>query len=256
MIKSEFVNNLEVKPFWNQNGTSKKKVKESHSKFTLEPYPNIICCARKKSGKTTVALNIIMLCMTTKTKLYIFSPDILQDTDNRKAIELLVKNFGADNITICKSFIDSDGNNMLLEAIDDASESFQHAKEDIKSKYTYPSTILYFDDLNEDDLKSKELGHFAQNNRHYGAMCIYSSQDWINFEPRIRKNCDILMLWASMPKDRLKDVYQTIQPGIKFEEFDKMYNFATSEPRSFLYVDVPNKIFRKNLNEELYIKRL
>lgn len=252
MIKTNILNEVKVKPFWN-TGSGSKPVRDAHATITYEPFVNIICCAKKKSGKTTLALHLIIKhFMTPATKLVVFSPDILNDKDNVNAIRWLMKKYGRDNVTIHPRFHDSEGNSLFLQEVEEASDAFHIENE---SKYEYPRTIFYFDDLNEEDLKSKDIGHFSQNLRHYGALCIYSSQEWINFEPRVRKAGDIFLLWGSIPKERLKEIYSTCQPGVRFEEFEKLYNYAVAGERTnFLFVDAINKKFRKNLSEELYIK--
>lgn len=255
MIKSiDLKNDIPISRFWATGSGTKKSVKESHAKISNNPFLNIILTGRKGVGKTTVALNLIKHFMTNKTKLFIFSPDIMLDTDNRKAIEYFVEHFGEGSVVIYKSFKGKEDENNLLNSIDEAADRAQEAKEKSKSKYVYPSSIFYFDDLSNDDFKSEELGHFSQNIRHYNSLCIYSSQDWINFEPRIRKNVDIVCLFGGITKERKKFIYGEIQPNVDVNEFYKIYHFATNEPKNFLFIDVMNKKFRKNLTEDIYIK--
>jgi len=93
----------------------------------------------------------------------------------------------------------------------------------------------------------------AQNNRHYGVLNIFSSQDWLNFEPKIRNNADVILLWFGMSKQRLKLIYDQIQLPIDFKEFIKIYNKATVPPPNFLFINVPQKEFRRNLDEKIII---
>lgn len=265
------INNVKVTPYWNSANKIKKPVKPQHAIISDEPFLNIICCGRKKSGKTTTCLYMLKHFMTNKTKLVIFSPDLKNDKDNKKAIDLFKKKFGEDSVVMYRKFIASDGTDNLQDEIDEAEE---RNLEESTSKYEYPKTIFYFDDLNLADLKSKKLGDFAQLHRHYGCICIYSSQDWINFEHRIRKNCDLLLLWNGIGLERLHDIYNTVQVGSDKHDFVNAYKKAFSKralkeeeessnesssdseeappttSRNFFLVDVVNKEFRRNFDSK------
>lgn len=253
MIKTEKLNEISVYPFWNDKRIEKKTVKKEHSEITPEPYPNIVLCGRKKSGKTTTALFLIFRFITNKTKLVIFSPDLQADKENNEALNLLRELFGEDCIKIYPSFA-NEHKNIFLEELDSADERF--AKYDTKnSKHLYPTTIFFFDDLGEDDLRSKEIGQLAQNNRHYGCLNIYSSQDWLNFEPKIRNNADLVLLWPGISKPRLKSIFDEIQLGITFDNFVKMYNKCFDAGlKNFMYINLANKEIHKNFSDQLYIK--
>jgi len=252
MIKTEHINEINVYPFWNEKKKTRKTVKKNHFEITPEPFPNIILCGRKKSGKTTTALYLIFRFMTNKTKLIIFSPDLLNDRENSSAVEMLKEIFGEESIIVHKAFFNAEGKNIFLDEINDADDRFKLEKENTKSKYLYPSTIFFFDDLSKDELKSQEIGTLSQNNRHYGCLNIYSSQDWKNFDVKTRNNIDMLFLWNGLNKERLKSIYDQIQPPITYDNFLKMYNKST-DGKNFLYYNFTTREFRKNLSEQLYI---
>jgi len=124
MIKSTKINYITVKPFWNTGNGKHKPVKPAHAEISDEPYLNVILFGRKKSGKTTAGLYMLKHFMTNKTKLIIFSPDLENDKDNSKALDLIKDKFGDEAVTIYDRFKDRDGNNLFLQEVDDAGERF------------------------------------------------------------------------------------------------------------------------------------
>jgi hypothetical protein len=274
VVKTKKINNQKIYPFW-KKGIETYPVRDKHAIISNIPYMNIALPAKKGEGKSTTALNMIIdNFMTKNSKLVVFSPSLENDKDNKEALSYIRKKYNKkpkkkkkffneesssseeednskynDHVVTYKQFITDNKNDFLLEK-HEAEEEYKLGN---NGPYEYPKTIFYFDDLNKRDFKSDEIGTFAQNIRHHGSLAFYSSQDWINFEPRIRKNLDIVLLWGGVPKDRLKEIYNEIQPGIDYDVFLDFYYKATSKPKNFFFINVTNKDFRQNLNQELYI---
>ena len=271
MIKTNKINNEKVDPYWAKG--EDKPVRKEHALITEEPYLNIIACAPVKSGKTTALFHLILRNFMTKdTKLVIFSPSIGGDEKNSNAIEAIRSKFNPkpkkskdntkvnsrnnwDRVILHRKFVDGEGEeNMLLKELDEAQDQHKGYSEDNPHPYSYPQTIMWFDDLGDDEFKSHEIAGLSQTFRHSGILPLYSSQDWKNFHPKTRNNAGIVLLWKGIPVERLKDIFFDVQPNVTWKDFIKLYNHATRENKSFLYIDKINKKMRRNLDEELFIK--
>jgi hypothetical protein len=54
-----------------------------------------------------------------------------------------------------------------------------------------------------------------------------------------------------MTRSQLEHIHKMLDLAIDLEKFYDIYDFATKEPFSFMYVDMKNQSFRKNFNREL-----
>lgn len=121
-----------------------------------------------------------------------------------------------------------------------------------KKKKLYPEFIFVFDDMG-DTLRAKIISQLLKTNRHYRSKVIISSHHLTDITPPSRKQIDYLICGHSMNLDKLKDIYQDLDISCPFEDFKRLYEYATSEPYHFLFVDVKNNLFRKDFNEHIEI---
>ncbi len=250
MIKTKSLDIQNVSPFWT-NGKTSKPVMKQHEEITNDAFPNIVFCAKKKSGKTTAAIYLILKhFMTNKTKLIIFSGDIRTDRDNQGAFDPLEAKY-PENVEIYKHFLDKDANNILVRKIDESDEAFN--KEN-KSKYEYPRTIMYFDDLTADELRSPELDHLFKTNRHHGVLNILCCHNMTHISPTCREASNLLFVFRGMSQSQLDDIYKWCNPPMDKKTFYRVYKKATEEPRSFLFIDLDTKEMRKNLGDQIFIE--
>ena len=63
----------------------------------------------------------------------------------------------------------------------------------------------------------------------------------------------ILIFKGLQHTDKLKQIYDNTDLCVSYETFLKLYNEATRNPWSFLYVDVRNNVFRENFNTLLNV---
>ncbi len=258
MIQTTRINNIEITVPRQGNGNNQRTLPPEMELITNTENTNMIFCGTKESGKTRCCLTILRdHLMTFNTKLIIFSPSLATDKNNRDILKEIIDEFGEDNIVIYKKFIQEDKSDAFLTELAEAEDTYREFND---PDYKYSTTIFYFDDLNASDIKSEDLALFAGNIRHFGATCLYSKQDWINFSTGVRKNCDIVCLWKDIDEDRLKLIYKEIQPGVSLKHFIKAYNYAVKDSmknpdkRDFLYVNKRTKELRKNFNESINIK--
>lgn len=235
------------------------------------PYANIFCLAKKRSGKTTVIYRMIQKCINKHTKVYIFCSTAMRDP----AYQKMMRYFETHNIdyeiftSICE-----DGVNMLSQIMgelntaesDHESESESDNNEDIKKgifdeeckprkkakpKYIVPRNLFIFDDLGA-ILKDKAIDQLLKTNRHTKSRVIISSQYLNDISIASRLQLDYIFMFKGLPSKKLEEAYRNLDLSINFEDFAYMYNVATNEKYHFLYVDIRNEKFRRDFNLELF----
>ena len=238
-----------------------------------ELYSNIFCVARKKSGKTTAIYNIIKKCASKDTTIIAFVSTLYKD-DNWKSIRKLCKDRNIPFVANL-SLIDN-GVNLLDELVeklqleakqredekeDDDGEPvkpqsiilFNDSDEDEapkkkKSKYRSPEYIIILDDLST-ELRKPAVASLLKKNRHFFSKIIVSSQWHNDLLPESRKQIDYWLIFKDIPLHKLQELHRDADVHVPFEQFQKVYHYATKEPFNFLYVDCGKKEFRKNFSQ-------
>lgn len=250
MIKIKALGIDNVSPFWNHS-TNKKPVMGNHMLITNNPFPNIVMSAKKDSGKTTAAIYLILKhFMTNYTELDIFSGDLKTDQKNKNAFTKLQEKY-PNSVFIYKHFYDKDDNNILMSKIAESDEVFNLEN---TFKYEYPRTIFYFDDLTEEELRSKELSHLFKTNRHSGILNILCIHNMKHVPPTVREQTNILLLFKGMSSDEIDNIYKWVSPFIKKDVFVRVYRKAVEKEKDFLMCDLDSKTFRRNLGEEIVVE--
>jgi len=104
------------------------------------------------------------------------------------------------------------------------------------------------------ELKDKSIEFLIKRNRHFKSNIIISTQSWIDIPPSSRTQLQYLLLFPSIPVDKLKDIYKNMNIAVSEEDFLTMYYSATKEQYNFLYVDPTMNKFRHNFDEEYNIE--
>ena len=230
-----------------------------------EIYSNIFLCARKKSGKTLAVSKILKKCAGPDTQIVVFCSTINKDP-TWEAIEEWAQNKGLSFLRYTSLF-DDDGTNLLKELIaemqhdDDEPDENENAnfvsifadeqpseQPKRKSKFRSPEWIFILDDL-ADELRSPIIATFLKKNRHFKAKVIISSQYTNDLMPAAMKQLDYVLLFKGHDAVKLEQIRKSADLAIPQKDFLDMYQFATSQPYSFLYADVRGGTFRKNFNE-------
>jgi hypothetical protein len=115
-----------------------------------------------------------------------------------------------------------------------------------------PDDIFVFDDLGA-DLRHPSITQLLKTNRHERCKVILSSQYLTDLQPAAIKQIDFCLLFKSFGKDKLEKMYEHLDLSINMNQFQQLYDYATSAPFSFLYIDVRAEQFRKNFNTKLSI---
>ena len=113
--------------------------------------------------------------------------------------------------------------------------------------------MIVFDDLSG-ELKSKSLLNLLKKNRHYKSKLIISSQ-WIHdLLPESRKQLDVFIVFKGFTKLKMMEIYKDCDSSILFDTFFNIYQQATEQPHSFLYIDSRSDTFRQNFNKQFIIE--
>lgn len=240
-----------------------------------EPYANIFLCARKKSGKSVVIFNILKKCVGRNTTVVFFCSTLYKDMVYKSMLEMLernninyvgytsLKDGDTDNLQLLVEALGKEGeeeynaekteackDNSALSLLFDCGDVENAERKAPKPKYIAPEYIIILDDLS-DELKSKSLVALLKKNRHYKTKIICSSQYYNDLLPESRKQIDYVLIFKNIPVAKLHEIYKDCNLSVDFEEFLKMYQFATKEDYGFLYVDCLKDKFRKKFNVEI-----
>ena len=274
------INNVQVKKVQLHEVEDSRPVKGSA--LFDEIYANIFLCAKKKSGKTSTIYKIVKECMGKKTKVIAFVSTLHKDK-TWKAIRQYVESKG--NEFTGHTSLKEDGEDLLDKLVEELKDEAENEEEDNnlderirrlekklcpisydgdssdeeevkkerKEKYQSPEYIILLDDLSS-ELKSKSLVSLLKKNRHFKAKIIVSSQYLNDMLPESRKQQDYFLIFRGQPKKKLEEIRRDADVGLDEDEFREVYNFATEEKYSFLYVDTNNNSYRRNFNYLIQIR--
>lgn len=270
MIQETVLNNISVKPLVNANAIDEKKIKGSALIPTL--HDCVYLCARRRSGKTSVLAEILKKTSDRKTVFWLFVPTSRVD-ESWKTIIALLESRG-NTVNVFDSIMEGK-TNLLDEIITDLSVGDEPSKkeepkqiqgsgvklmfepkESEKKKYEYkpkkiaPKHIFVFDDISP-ELKNVALQRLCKMSRHIFASVYISSQYLVDCAPVILKQLSYFICFRSMTRQQLDHIHKMLDLAIDLPKFYEIYDFATREPFSFMYVDMKNQSFRKNFNKQL-----
>jgi len=278
------INNLQVKaaPKW---GGEDPRPPRGEALFE-RPFTNIFYCAKKHSGKTSNIFFTLRKIMGKNTKLIVFCSTVHKDP----SWVFIIKYFKAKGIDVeTHTSLKEEGHDLLdlqvrkLENEIDPEEDEEEEippkeilkqkgagimntillhnlppeitgageKKERKSKYNERKYIWVLDDLST-ELKSLSLVGLLKKSRHFGTV-LMSSQYYLDIKPESRAQIDYFLIYGGQREDKLEAIYKDADLSIEYDEFIKLYNVATEDKYSFLYVDVRDVQFRKNFNTELEI---
>lgn len=123
----------------------------------------------------------------------------------------------------------------------------------VKGKYLYAKYFIVFDDIS-DELKNPAISTLLKQNRHYKCRTITSTQYYHDIPKQNRKQMQVFLIFKGQPDDKLKVIYEDADVGMPFETFKSIYDDATADRYSFLYIDKDSQIFRKGFNYEYFIQ--
>tara|TARA_R100001163_G_scaffold32976_1_gene25559 strand:- start:13257 stop:14012 length:756 start_codon:yes stop_codon:yes gene_type:complete len=115
-----------------------------------------------------------------------------------------------------------------------------------------PRSILIIDD--SVGFKTNKLNYLATRSRHNNLNLIFSVQQTKAIKKVVRNNLTDVFIFKTKNKKELQDIYEEWGAMYgSYDEFLKMYKYATKEPYNFLYLKLesnPQKAF-KNFSEDI-----
>lgn len=122
----------------------------------------------------------------------------------------------------------------------------------IRAPFQSPDYILIFDDLAH-ELKDPSIVSLHMKNRHFRCMTIQSFQHINCMLPSQLKNMDYFIFFKSLTDDKLQKIKNDGDLSIELPVLKTLYDHATAEPFSFLYIDNRNDRYRKKFDMEYEI---
>ena len=202
-------------------GSSESDYRQGHPCMPADVFRMLIC-GPSNSGKTNTLLHMLYELLE-YDKIYLFSKNLHQN----KYQDLLQKFAEKINPKVGYEVIEAHGDEIIpLEELPEDNQK-----------------IVVFDDLVCEKNQNSIINYFI-NGRHKNCCVIYLSQTFYKVPKDIRINCSHLCIFRLDPKEN-KRIANEI--GVDHEVLDR----ATDEKYSFLYYDKPQKLMKKNFNEDI-----
>jgi hypothetical protein len=282
-IHLEKINNHVITPVLTPLETRKVK----GSSVCFDCYANIALIGKKKSGKTNVLIKFLKEKISKKTNVVLFSSTLNKDPKMKHIKTYCEKNAmsfegytsimedGVNQLEEIMNDINDDAEieeeekqkgggvpevdlGHLLEQMRGGGHKLirdgvkaKKKRKPKKPKKLAPEWMFIFDDIST-ELKNPSLIRLLKINRHLKSSVIISSQ-WVHdLPPQSLKQLDILIIFKGQSEKKLRKLYVDVDISIPFELFEQLYHNATQiegqKRWNFLYIDVRNDQFRKNLN--------
>ena len=202
-------------------GSSKSDYKQGHPCMPADLFRMLIC-GPSNSGKTNTLLHMPYELLE-YDKIYLFSKNLHQNK-----YQNLLQDFDEKiNPKVGYDVIEAHGDEIIpLEELPVDNQK-----------------IVVFDDLVCEKNQNDIINYFI-NGRHKNCCVIYLSQTFYKVPKDIRVNCSHLCIFRLDPKEN-KRIANEI--GVDHEVLDR----ATDEKYSFLYYDKPQKLVKKNFDEDI-----
>ena len=192
-------------------------------------------------------------------RVYIFSPSI-----NVDVTWLPVKEYLNKTINLSENepplFYDTNDQENLERIIDTQRKVTEHLKSKKDTKKLFQILIIIDDWADSPDFsrKSQLLHALFTRGRHSGISTIVSTQKFTALHPIIRVNATELYVFRLRNYRDLETFIEEVSALIDKKSLMEIYNLATAEPYSFLYVKLTAKkkddIFMVKFNKKITIQ--
>lgn len=122
-------------------------------------------------------------------------------------------------------------------------------KERINSKYEIIDYVVIFDDCSKYVRDVRRLEILAKTLRHYNSFIFIATQSLTDLSPPLREASNFCLLFKGIGDSKLKKFWDEKITSLNYEEFKNIYDNITDEKYQFLFIDVDNQQFRKNLDQ-------
>ena len=200
-----------------------KKFKQLYSFMPNHTFRMLIC-GNSGSGKTNLLYHMLIKPLLYCDKIYLYAKNLEQEKYQNLMKEM---NKASEEV----------GYN-VMEVSNDAIIPITHLP------YENNQKIVIFDDYVCEKNQREIVDYFIQG-RHKNCSVIYLSQSFYKTPRDIRLKCFHYSIYE-FPSSRERNMISS-ELGVDKEQFKK----ATKKPFSFLYVDKPRKIVKRNFTGEL-----
>ena len=201
-----------------------KKFKQLYSFMPNDTFRMLIC-GNSGSGKTNLLYHMLIEPLIYYDKIYLYAKNLEQE----KYQNLMKEMNEASN--------EEAGYN-IMEVSNDAIIPINHLN------YEGNQKLIIFDDY-VCEKNQRQIVDYVIQGRHKNCSIIYLSQSFYKTPRDIRLNCSHYCIYE-FPSSRERNMISS-ELGVDKEKFKK----ATKKPFSFLYVDKPRKIVKRNFTGEL-----
>ena len=112
--------------------------------------------------------------------------------------------------------------------------------------------LIVFDDfLQLTPKQMKKLSQFATAGRKSGFTCIFMAQNYTSIPKPISRNLHYLWIFKIPDARSVETIYRNHVNGITKEQFKGLHQVITSEPRSFLNLDLRKNTMKKNFLQNI-----
>ena len=202
-----------------------------------------ILLAPSGSGKTVLLQNMILdIYKGCFERIYVFSPSVSIDSTWAPVREYLNKTINLSE-NEPPLFYDTNDQENLEKIIDTQKKVTEHLKSKKDNKKLY-SILIIVDDFADDpsfSRKSQLLHALFTRGRHSQISTIVSTQKFSALHPIIRVNTKILHVFRLRNYQDLQMFIEEVSALIDKKSLMEIYSLATSEPFSFLTVDLTAK---------------
>lgn len=183
----------------------------------------------KGSGKSTMILNVLKNKLAYKgffDNIMLVSPTALRDKKFDKLREELDREdkyyTNCDDETILE----------IMEKLQNFNDNFDEKEENRK-----PHSLIIFDDCLSSLPKSMQKSKFNElitTSRHLKTSVWILVQKFNKVNPLIRDQADIISIFRTNNKQEIQTMEDSL--NVDKKQFNELYEFATSEPNSFLHI--------------------
>jgi hypothetical protein len=229
-------NELSIAPISVKEFTCKQS---KHKTVPNLPLRGVIL-APSGSGKTVLLANLILkIYRDCFERIYVFSPSVNVDQTWEA-----VKKYQADVMKVKESesdklYYDHYTPEDLEKIIDTQAKIILHMKKTKHSKLF--SILVIVDDFADDpsfSRHSKLLHSLFTRGRHNSISTIVSTQKFTSVAPIIRVNATFLCVYRLRNTKDLETFLEELSALIPRKELIELYQLATKEPYSFLYINL------------------
>jgi len=283
-ILEEKINNVKVAPVkivkeYDDNDLKGKDLFETH------PF-NLFIASKKKSGKTSLISNIIKKTTDKDTIFYLFVSTHSIDPSWKSIIKYLDEK--GCMVNVYDSIYEGKVNHLdnVINALTGNEEEPKDLKNkkaikkmsgiierpvklffgegykepppppepEVKKKLITPKYMFIFDDISS-QLKNPAVAKYMKVHRHFLSSTIISSQYVKDLQPSAITQIDYFIAFKNFSVDKLLHIYKLLDLSLEFDDYLKLYYYATSQPYSFLYTNVRNEQTRMGFNKVISIKK-